>query len=673
MIHDIPIFDYISLIFFCQYCRKARILLELFAVLNMIILSCNNINFSYGTDIILDNVSFRLQQGEKAGLVGVNGAGKSTLFKIITGQLKQDSGDVFISRDLRIGYLEQSSGLESDNTIWDEMLIPFLPLISAEKRLKQLETDMSGEKDETRLDSMMKEYDRLLERFSLEGGYEYNSRIRGVLKGLGFDESQFCLRIKALSGGQKTRLALARLLLEEPDLLLLDEPTNHLDISAIEWLEDFLKNYRKSLIVISHDRYFLDTVTTKTIEIENSKCTTYEKNYSGYAEQKARDREIQQKHYEQQQREIARIEAFIEKQRQWNRERNIIAAESRQKALDRMEKIEAPDKLPESINFRLQSSRASGNDVLSVNSLSKSYPGRELFRDISFEVKKSERVFIVGPNGCGKSTLLKILAGKLRQDSGSFRYGHNIILGYYDQELEELDEKNTVLEEVWNGNDRLTHTQIRNVLAQFLFTGDDVYKSISVLSGGEKSRVALAKLMLSGANLLILDEPTNHLDINSREALEEALLSYDGTIIAVSHDRYFMRKLATRVIEMASGSIADYGGGYAFYLEHRRAAASDQAADRQKTVTASKLEHLESKEERARKRKLKKMLAECEGEINRTEARLAAISEEMSREDALSDHVLLAALHSEQTELERRLEELYRQWADLAEQCGEGD
>ena len=643
------------------------------AVLKMIILSCNNISFSYGTDIILNSVSLRLQQGEKAGLVGVNGAGKSTLFKIITGQLKQDSGEIFISKDLRIGYLEQSSGLESDNTIWDEMLVTFSPLIKMENRIRQLATEMAGEKDESSLNSMMKEYDGLLERFSREGGYEYNSRIRGVLKGLGFEESQFGLHIRALSGGQKTRLALARLLLEEPDLLLLDEPTNHLDISAIEWLEDFLKNYRKSLIVISHDRYFLDTVTMKTFELENNKCTTYEKNYTGYAEQKARDREIQQKHYEQQQKEIARLEAFIEKQRQWNRQRNIVAAESRQKAIDRMEKIEAPDRLPDSINIRLQSSMASGNDVLYVKGLSKSFPGKELFNGINFEVRKSERLFIVGPNGCGKSTLLKILAGKLHQDSGSFKYGHNVILGYYDQELEGLDDNNTVLEEVWNGNDWLTHTQIRNVLAQFLFTGEDVCKNIGVLSGGEKSRVALAKLMLSGANLLLLDEPTNHLDINSREALEEALLSYDGTIIAVSHDRYFMRKLATRVVEMANGGIADYKGGYAFYLEHRRDPEADRAAGRDRAVTASKLEHLESKEDRARKRKLKKMLAECESEINRAEARLAAISVEMSREDALSDHILLTALHDEQTELENRLEELYRQWADLAEQCGDDD
>lgn len=637
----------------------------------MVILSCNDICLSFGSDIILNKVSLRLLQGEKAGLVGVNGAGKSTLFKVITGGLRQDSGDVFMSKGLRLGYLDQNSGLESDSTIREEMLKTFSQLISVENRLKNLESDISREKDESRLNSLMKEYDRLLERFSREGGYEYNSRIRGVLRGLGFDDAQFDLPVKTLSGGQKTRLALARLLLEEPDLLLLDEPTNHLDITSIEWLEDFLKNYKKSVLVISHDRYFLDTVTTKTIELENCICTTYEGNYSEYAKKKAEARKIQQKHYELQQREIARLEAFIEKQRQWNRERNIKAAESRQKAIDRMEKIQAPSRLPGSIDIKFTSSITSGNDVLHVDHLSKNYPEKKLFENISFEVKRNEKVFVVGPNGCGKSTLLKILTGKISQDSGSFGYGHNIILGYYDQELGDLNENNTVLEEVWNDNDDLNHTQIRNVLAQFLFTGEDVFKTVGVLSGGEKSRVALAKLMLSGANVLLLDEPTNHLDINSREALEEALMSFEGTILAVSHDRYFMRKLATRVIEMENGTIRDYRGDYQFYLEHRQSSGSGLTDDKGHTMSAAKQVHLESKEERARKRKLEKQLASCEDEINRAEARLAAIDQEMSREDALSDHVLLTALHNEQTELESRLEQLYQQWADLSEQVSD--
>jgi ATP-binding cassette subfamily F protein 3 len=623
---------------------------------------------SFGTDVILDNVNFTLQNNEKAGLVGVNGAGKSTLFKLITSALTPDSGDIFISKGLRIGYLDQNSGLESDNSIWAEMLLTYSSLTAMERKLKDLEIRISQEKNEDILRSLMKEYDSLLERFSREGGYEYNSRIRGVLRGLGFEESQFELPIKVLSGGQKTRLALAKLLLEEPDLLLLDEPTNHLDITAIEWLEDFLKSYKKSVLVISHDRYFLDTVTTKTIELENCVCTTYNGNYSLYAKEKAVAREIRQKHYEQQQKEIARMEAFIEQQRRWNREKNIIAAESRQKAIDRMEKIDAPKKLPGSIKINFRSSIVSGNDVLSVDKLTKAFPGKPLFNDISFDIKRNEKVFILGPNGCGKSTLLKILAGKLAQTSGEFEYGHKIVIGYYDQELEGLDDNNTVLEEVWNENEKLTHTQIRNVLAQFLFTGEDVYKTINILSGGEKSRVALTKLMLSGANLLLLDEPTNHLDINSREALEEALQNFDGTLLAVSHDRYFIRKLATRIIEMNGTGLSDYRGEYQYYLEHRINNSESKANGSGQTISAAKQEHLESKEEKARKRKLEKQLKLCENEIKSVETRLSDIDKEMFDEASQSDHILLTKLSNEKAELEDRLEKLYEQWGELAEQ-----
>lgn len=633
----------------------------------MIILACNEISLSFGTDVILNRVSCNVQQGEKAGLVGVNGAGKSTLFKIITGSLQQDSGEIFMSRGLKTGYLDQNSGLESESTIWEEMLTTYSALISVESRLKTLEKNISLEKDEERLHSMMKEYDTLLERFKQEGGYEYNSRIKGVLRGLGFTESQFEMTVKKLSGGQKTRLALAKLLLEEPDLLLLDEPTNHLDIDALEWLEDYLKSYKKAVLVISHDRYFLDAVTTKTIELENCECTTYDGSYSEYATKKAAAREIQRRHYEQQQKEIARLEAFIEQQRRWNRERNIIAAESRQKAIDRMEKLDAPKNLPSSIKIKFRSSITSGNDVLCVENLSKSFTGKELFNNISFDIKRGEKIFLLGPNGCGKSTLLKILAGKIPQSEGNFEYGHKIVLGYYDQELEGLNENNTVLEEVWNGNENLTHTQIRNALAQFLFTGEDVFKTISVLSGGEKSRVALTKLMLSGANLLLLDEPTNHLDVNSREVLEEALIAYDGTLLIVSHDRYFIRKLASRIIEMSGGNLEDYRGDYSYYLDHRRLQES-QSEGSSRTLSASKQEHLESKEEKAKKRRLEKLLAACESEINATETRLTEISTEMSCEKALSDHVLLAALHNEQTELESRLEQLYSNWSSYGEE-----
>lgn len=634
----------------------------------MIILACNDLCLSFGTETILDKACFVLQQNEKAGLVGVNGAGKSTLYKIITNRLQQDSGEIYISKSLRVGCLDQDSGLESDNTIWGEMLTVYAALTSIEARLKLLEKSISSEKDEGKIQSIVKQYDALLERYSREGGYEYNSRIKGILRGLGFEESQFEMSIKTLSGGQKTRLALAKLLLDEPELLLLDEPTNHLDIAAIEWLEEFIRNYKYAVLVISHDRYFLDAVTSKTIELENFQCTTYNGNYSAYAEQKAINREIEQKHYDQQQKEIARMEAFIEQQKQWNRERNIKAAESRQKAIGRIEKLDIPKKLPGSIKLKFNSSIKGGVDVLNADGLSKSFPGNDLFNNISFNIKRKERVFLIGPNGCGKSTLIKIFTGKISQTAGTFRFGHNIIPGYYDQELEGLNEKSTILEEVWNGNEKLTHTQVRNVLAQFLFIGEDVYKEVRVLSGGEKSRVALAKLMLSGANLLLLDEPTNHLDINSREALEDALSNFEGTLFIVSHDRYFIKKLATRILEMTKNGLEDYHGDYQYYVEHRRESLPADETTNNQSVSESKKDHIQSKEERARKRKLEKQLAACEKEIKKVESRLAKISDEMGEEAVQCDHLELTALVNEQSELESRLEHLYEEWTNASEQ-----
>jgi len=633
----------------------------------MIVLSCSNISLSFGTNKILENISFNLQESEKVGIVGVNGAGKSTLFKIIAGTLQPDDGEVFVAKSRKIGFLEQNSGLDSSNTIWDEVMSAYSHLIEMESRMKALEESISREKDELRLESLVKEYSDLADNFSRSGGFEYNSRVKGILKGLGFTEDQFDLKISSLSGGQKTRMALAKLLLEQPDILLLDEPTNHLDIDALEWLENFLKNYANSVLVISHDRYFLDSVTSKTIEIENHGCKVYNGNYTEYARQKALDREIQQKHYELQQKEIARLEAFIEQQRRWNRERNIIAAESRQKAIDRMQKVEKPKDLPGKIKMKLRAGIESGNDVLSVENLSKEYPGKPLFKDISFKLRKKENVFLLGPNGCGKSTLLKILVGKVEQSSGAYEFGHNVLLAYYDQELNDLDENNTVLEEVWDENDDLTHTEIRNALASFLFTGEDVFKPISVLSGGEKSRVALTKIMLSQANFLILDEPTNHLDINSREVLEDALQKFEGTILAVSHDRYFINKLSTRILEFRGTSLFDYPGNYTSFLEYKannRISNTDNA--REVKMSASKQEHIASKEERAYQRKLEKRLRETEQAISDAEKRLEEIKAEMLLEEVCTDHVKLMQLNDEKNLLEKKLEELYPIWEKLA-------
>lgn len=632
----------------------------------MIVLSCNNIGLSFGETKILENICFNIQESEKVGIVGVNGAGKTTLFKIISGVLQPDAGEVFISKNLRVGYLEQNSGLTSSSSIWGELMDVYSGLIEMEGQIKSLEEKISLEKNEERLSSLMKQYSVLTDKFSQSGGFEYNSKVKGVLRGLGFRDEQFDLRIETLSGGQKTRLALAKLLLESPDLLLLDEPTNHLDIEALEWLEDFLKNYRKSIVLISHDRYFLDAVTNKTVELENCECRVYNGNYTSYLNQKSIDREIQQKHYEMQQKEISRMEAFIEQQKRWNREKNIIAAESRQKAIDRIERLERPKELPDKIRIKFRSSIISGNDVLFVEQLAKEYPGKPLFKNISFKLTRNERVFLLGPNGCGKSTLLKLLAGKLDKTSGLFEYGHNVRLGYYDQELENLNESSSIIEEVWNSNEKLTQTELRTTLAAFLFKGEDVFKPISTLSGGEKSRVSLVKLMLSGANFILLDEPTNHLDINSREVLENALSSFDGTILTVSHDRYFINKLATRVLEFDGSSLIDFKGNYSYYLEQRsRINKITQAVPDEIKVTKSKLEHLESKEIRARQRKLEKQLNDTEQEISGIEVRLGEIESEMESEEVYSDHIKLTQLHDEEVGLRKRLEVLYGFWGEL--------
>ncbi|AEV67251.1 ABC-F family ATP-binding cassette domain-containing protein [Acetivibrio clariflavus] len=635
----------------------------------MILLGCNNISISFGTRQILKDVTFSVQDTDKIGIVGVNGAGKSTLFKIITSGYIPDSGEIYLAKGCKIGYLAQNSELESSNTILEEVLTAFSHLIRMEERIKELEKLISTEKDEEKLSSYMKEYSNLSDNFSRNGGYEYNSRSRGILKGLGFREEEFELKVSSLSGGQKTRLAMAKLLTEEPDLLLLDEPTNHLDIDAVEWLEDFLISYKKGVMIISHDRFFLDRITNKTLEIENCECKLYNGNYTKFVQQKEQDREIQQKHYELQQKEIARMEAFIEQQRRWNRERNIIAAESRMKAIERMEKVDKPNDLPEKIKIDFKVTIQSGNEVLTVDKLSKEYPGRPLFNNLSFKVMKRERVFILGPNGCGKSTLLKILTGKIKDYSGSFKFGHNTTEAYYDQEHSDLSLNNTVIDELIEVSDNLSLTEIRNALAMFLFKGDDVFKEIGTLSGGEKGRISLLKIMLSGANVLILDEPTNHLDISSREVLERALLDYEGTLVIVSHDRYFIDKIATRIIELGNDFYIDYKGNYSEFKQYKaRLAPELKTASVTEKVSAAKLSHIATKEEKARRRKLEKQYAETENEIQRLESSIENIKAEMQSEDILSDHVKLNELHNKQLEMEKRLEELYELWETLAMQ-----
>lgn len=627
----------------------------------MIILNLSNICLSYGTVKVLDGISFNIQNNDKVALVGVNGAGKSTLFKIITGDLPSESGEMYTPKALKIGYLEQNAGLESENTIWEEVLKTFEELINTEKKLVELEHSISSEKDQEKLQRLMEQYASLTEFFQRNGGFEYVSRGKGVLKGLGFSEEQFSLKISNLSGGQKTRLSLAKLLLNEPDLLMLDEPTNHLDIEAIEWLENFLSTYNKAVLVISHDRFFLDRVTNRTIEIENTHCSVYECKYSEYVKRKQVDREIKRSHYDQQQKEIARLEAFIEQQRRWNRERNIVAAESRQKAIDRMEKIDAPEDLPDKVRMSFHANKNTGNDVLTIEGLSKSYPGKPLFHDIDFKIKKGERVFLLGPNGCGKSTLLKIITERLNQDEGAVRLGSNVEIGYYDQEQSDLDPNSNILDELWKAKEEMTHTEVRNALSSFLFKGEEVFKDISILSGGEKGRVALAKLMVKGDNFLLLDEPTNHLDINSREVLEQALLNYDGTILAVSHDRYFIDKLANRIIEMTDNGLFDIAGNYSYFTEHKRKFRENEVktVTKQAPATEAKQDYLSTKEDKANKRKLERQLKDTEDRIAKIEARLEAIKNEMVDESVACDHIKLGELSNEELKLSDELDSLY--------------
>jgi len=642
----------------------------------MISISTSALAYRIGVREILRDVSFSLEDGDRLAIVGVNGSGKSTLMRLITGEYTPDEGAVYIARDKTVGLLEQDDafhvlggedGSPLDDTVLGQMYAAFPTLCRMEARLSQLETALraaSGE-EATRLSA---EFASLSARFAADGGLHYKSRCRSFLVRLGFPEEFHTLPIDRLSGGQRTRLALARLLSWEPDILLLDEPTNHLDTDTMLWLEGHLAAYKKTLLLVSHDRYFLDRVTNKTLDIENHTAKLYRAPYTEYVRLKAQDRAAQEKRYQNQQKEIARQEAYIAQQRQWNRERNIIAAESREKALARMEKVERPADLPASIRFTFTESGESGNDVLSVRRLAKAYPNKPLFSDLSFELKKRERMFILGPNGSGKSTLIKILLGRETPDAGRIEFGYNVTVGYYDQENQNLTPENTVLEEIWSTYPTLTQTEIRSTLALFLFRGEDIEKTVSVLSGGERARLTLAKLILSRMNLLILDEPTNHLDIQSREALESALAGFEGTILTVSHDRYFISKLATRILTLSPDGAFDFHGTYEEYCEDRARRAGGEAAAGIEAEAAEKTAarelYQQRKAEAARQRQRERRKVTIVGEIESLEKRLAEIQDELFG-PAASDYKRAAELDDERITVEDRLMQLYEEEEEL--------
>lgn len=643
------------------------------------ILSCNNITKTFGTDAILSDCSFHIEEREKAAIVGPNGAGKSTLLKIIMGRLPADDGTVTISKDKTLGYLAQHQNLSSDGTIYDELLSVKKDIIALEEKIRETEQQMKNATGE-QLDTLLDQYTKMNHQFELENGYAYQSEIVGVLKGLGFTEDDFSLPVNTLSGGQKTRVALGKLLLSKPDIILLDEPTNHLDMESIRWLENYLLGYNGSVIIVAHDRYFLDRIVTKIIEIENTHVTVFSGNYTAYADKKKILRNMQLKEYLNQQREIKHQQEVITKLKQFNREKSIKRAESREKMLDKLEVVDKPAEINDKMNIELNPSVISGNDVLSVSHLSKAFDDNTLFTDISFDIKRGERVALIGNNGTGKTTILKIINDILPADSGEIKLGSKVTIGYYDQEHHVLDPDKTLFDELQDAYPDLNNTQIRNTLAAFLFTNDDVFKYIRDLSGGERGRVSLAKLMLSNANFLILDEPTNHLDMVSKEILENALNSYTGTVLYVSHDRYFINTTATRIIELVGQTTVNYIGNYDYYIEKKdaltAAALAGKPADSSSAVSAAqknaqkesaKADWKHSKEEQALLKKKKNELKKTEERITVIEDRLKAIEEESALPEVCTDTARLLELHKENTKLSEELDALYEKWEELSE------
>lgn len=624
----------------------------------MAVLDVQNLTLSFGENTLFSDVSFDIKEHEKVGLIGCNGAGKTSLFKIITGEYTSDSGNCFISKNAKLGYMEQHTCSEN-HTVYGELISVFDDLIGIEKQLEQISADLMEGKGDSK--SLIEKQDELTEIFTRDGGLTYKSMTRSALLGLGFGAEDFDLPTSKLSGGQRSKLILAKLLLSKADFLLLDEPTNHLDIKAVEWLEDFLKNFSGACLIVSHDRYFLDKITTKTIEIENKKCRCYTGNYSEFLIKKAAEQKAVEEKYENDMKEISRLEGIIAQQRQWNREKNIKTAESKEKVIERIKaQLVVPDSKVERIRFSFSPKCVSGEDVLTVTDLKKSFGNKEIFANASFNVYKGNRVFLLGDNGCGKTTLLKILTKDLSSDGGSFKFGSNVMTGYFDQVQEHLDLTKTVLEEVWSTFPAMSETSVRSSLAAFLFKGDDVYKVLCDCSGGERARVALLKLMLGGYNFLLLDEPTNHLDAFSREELENTLLNYSGTMLIVSHDRYFINKLATEILELTPTGIVEYQGNYDEYIQRKQNIQAVSVAKKKEEKKPN--DYKLKKERQSQLRKMKTRLAKCEQEIEKTESIIDEINEKLSS----SEYEKLMALTSQLEAENKKRDELYEEWERLS-------
>jgi len=635
-----------------------------------LILNATNISKSFGSNEIIKDANFLVNEHEKVAIVGVNGAGKTTLLKILTGEEHADSGNVILAKDAKLGYLRQINNVDSTLSIIDELYTVIEHILNMEKRMLEMQEQMQHLSGDA-LEELYSSYTALTHSYELMDGYAAKSKVIGILKGLGFDENDFDRKINTLSGGQKTRVFLAKLLLEEPDIILLDEPTNHLDLRSIEWLESYLLNYKGAVIIVSHDRYFLDKIVSKVIDIENAEVQMYSGNYSDFSAKKQMLLDAKMKEYLNQQQEIKHQEAVITKLKQFNREKSIKRAESRQKQLEKIERVEAPKTHIENMRLSLDISKESGKDVLTVHDLSKSFDEKHLFSNINFEIKRGERVAIIGDNGTGKTTLLKIINGLLTPDTGEVIYGSNVSIAYYDQEHQVLHMDKTLFDEISDTYPEMNNTQIRNILAAFLFTGEDVYKKIGDLSGGERGRVSLVKLMLSKANFLLLDEPTNHLDILSKDVLESALNSFPGTICYVSHDRYFINKTATRILDLTGNRLLNYIGNYDYYIEKREAVegaanlSNNNIEEKPTEISDSKQEWIENKTAQAQKKKVTNALNKCEKEIEKLEEKLALIDEEFANPEISSNVGKLMELQKEKTALEEKLEKLMNEWEEL--------